>query len=180
MSLYIPSNIPDDIQDIIYKYKHNLEMKTICNELTDTFYECMNCNENCNEIITPIYLECNQCSKKVCLYCATNLHSGEINSGSCLECIVKNLYLKEIERILDRKLEIMEDDRFLTILQEHQLIDYEIYVLVNHLKDIQKGTYKYPQQLHDDINTFATSEWGFNESSSLMADYEIEDEMYNF
>lgn len=164
MSLYIP----DDVKDIMYKYKHNLEMKEICKEIEQNSYHCMNCNTCLMNVITPMFLECNECFGRICSDCAAFLHYGEIQSKNCLNCIAKDAYIEEIQRVLGRKLENMEDDRFLTILSDHNLIDYEILVLVNYMKDLNKDDYNYPQELHDDINQFCTSEWGYDDTSSML------------
>lgn len=175
MSLYIP----DDVKNIMYKYKHNLEMKEICKEIKFNSYTCINCNSNCMDIITPIYIKCNECHGKICIDCSAHLHFGEEKTKNCLNCIAKNCYLLEIERILNRKLECMEDDRFLTILDDHNLIDYEVLMLVNHLKDLETNEFSYAQELHNEINIFCTSEWGYDDTSSIIAiDYDLEVDDY--
>lgn len=176
MTLYIP----DDIKDIIYKYKHNLEMKEICKEIDNNSYVCMNCNNSLMDIIVPIYLDCKECCGKICIDCSPFLYYGELKTGNCLNCMAKDSYITEIERILGRKLYYMEDDRFITILIEHNLIDYEILMLVNHLKDLDKDEYKYPQELHNDINEFCTSEWGHDDTSSTIPlDYDLQVDDYD-
>ena len=171
MSLYIPN----DVKDIIYKYKHNLEMKKICKEIEHNLYNCMNCENELMDNIVPIYLDCNKCYGKICIYCAANLHDEEIKTGNCLDCISKDCYISEIERILDKKLQCMEDDRFLTILDDHDLIEYEVLMLVKRLKDIEKNQFRYPQELHNEINIFCTSGWGYN---NIPLDYDLQVDDY--
>ena len=46
------NTLPEDIQDTIYKYKHQLEFEIIMNELTSSVYvygACPKCNGNCED-----------------------------------------------------------------------------------------------------------------------------------
>lgn len=168
MSLYIP----DDIKNIMYKYKHNLEMKEVCNELEKSFYTCTYCSEHSSININPIFLSCKVCQDNICLNCSQHLNMAEKINNECLDCLSKEMYIEQIERILGKKLECHEDDRFLTLLRD--CIDYDILEIVNHLKYIESGRYKYGQELHDDISIFISSEFDQNNTSEIGIDFELD------
>ena len=46
------NSLPSDLQDTIYKYKHQLEFKVVMKELIDNVYvygSCPKCERNCND-----------------------------------------------------------------------------------------------------------------------------------
>lgn len=153
-------NIPKDIKDLIYKYKHNLLMKEICNEIKKSFYFCIYCQIMKNNIISPFFLHCSKCNSKICFNCCSSLKYIDISKNNCLKCFAKDLYIKQIERILNRKLEIIENKRYLLLI--NNLIDYEILDTMRFLKHIQKGIYNDFEKLYNHISVFIISEFNLN------------------
>ena len=162
MSLYIP----DDVQDIIYKYKHNLNMKDTCNELKETFFRCINCKSNCNIHIHGIILTCKECKNHICSPCG--LSYIEEKNNICLECYASKTYIKEIERLLKRKLEFHEHDRFESLVNNLFILD--LLDLIDYLND-REGNYKYGQDLYNDIDMFIRSEYDLEQTEDYESDY---------
>lgn len=109
------NTLPTELEDIIYKYTHQLKMNDVLEELCQSFSQCDYCYDDKPH---KHLLFCHRCSIEFCKDCQGWL---EDTSGRfCNGCYFERRAFGEIERILGRKL---ESDELTTVMDLFDSID---------------------------------------------------------
>lgn len=143
--------LPNEILNIIYKYKKELNINEINKEINNSFYHCHYCGEYKNKNITNICIKCIECDINICMKCKYNCMDLELKNEICLNCHCNKMYINEIDNVLERNTNIEEKERFLNILEQYDLYDLEKIDLINYLKQKKYRRY-HAQDLYDIID----------------------------
>ncbi len=93
--------LPEDLENIVYKYNHQLKMKDVLDELMSTVHYCSGCNMNKASIYNH---NCQDCNEHMCDYCYVEELTEESYitcSSTCYECKELSYIMAEIEQYGD-------------------------------------------------------------------------------
>ncbi len=85
--------LPEDLENIVYKYNHQLKMKDVLDELISKVYYCNECNMAKASIHNHI---CQDCDEHMCDYC----YVEELTEESYITCGVTCYECKELAYVL--------------------------------------------------------------------------------
>ena len=123
------SVLPKELENIIFKYHHNLLVTEILDDIQDMFYNCDYCNHN------KIYNKMNHCTIckiAICEDCCKDLLCTEQNL--CNECYLEESIFEQVDSVLLRMMSLVEFETIGRLIYgtseyvKHELLDYICYL----------------------------------------------------